>query len=282
MIINRTAAKEVFLAYTDKFDTTDTKIWLKVEHSLRVAEVAEEIAQRKNRTNEETDAAWFMGLLHDFGRFEQLKRYGTFVDKDSVDHAELGADILFVDGYINKFEESQSAVLDPKEKQMTEIAIRAHNKLYVPEGLDERTFFFTQLLRDADKTDIFRVLAEIPYEKRSNPKPVPAERTAAREEVMKCVAEHRCVPRTALSNRSEFEALISQCCMAFELVFSESKEIVKRQGYLKRLLEKDYGKEQGAGSDLAREQMTFLREEIRKSMETGSEFCRTKSGASDS
>ena len=32
---------------------------------------------------------------------EQIKRYGTFIDRESVDHAELGADILFNDRLID-------------------------------------------------------------------------------------------------------------------------------------------------------------------------------------
>lgn len=33
-------------------------------------------------------------MLHDIGRFEQIRCFGTFNDGMSVDHAELGADIL--------------------------------------------------------------------------------------------------------------------------------------------------------------------------------------------
>ena len=35
------------------------------------------------------------GLLHDVGRFEQQRVYGTFTDADSIDHAKYGARILF-------------------------------------------------------------------------------------------------------------------------------------------------------------------------------------------
>lgn len=36
--------------------------------------------------------SWFLGLLHDIGRFEQVKRFGTFSDIQSVDHAGRGGD----------------------------------------------------------------------------------------------------------------------------------------------------------------------------------------------
>ena len=82
--------------------------------------------------------------------------------------------------------------------------------------------------------DIFRVLTEPPYDER-NRKIVEnsVDGTVAREDVMNCVREHRCVPRR--SDFTPFEALISQCCMAFELEFPESVAIVREQGYLWQL-----------------------------------------------
>ena len=42
------------------------------------------------------------GLLHDIGRFEQLKRYQSFIDSQTIDHANLGVTILFDDNLIEK------------------------------------------------------------------------------------------------------------------------------------------------------------------------------------
>ena len=54
-------------------------------------------------------------MLHDIGRFEQIKRYGTFNDSKSVDHGEFGADLLF------------------KEQRLIEdyIDVRDYDKIYV-------------------------------------------------------------------------------------------------------------------------------------------------------
>jgi hypothetical protein len=54
-----------------------------------------------------------------------------------------------------------------------------------------------------------------------------------------------------------FESLLSQCCLAFELVFEESRGIVKEQGYLNRLMNIHL-------MSPLREQMDFLREELRE------------------
>ena len=202
---------------------------LKIEHSFKVCEIAEEIAKSLKLSPEDVDLAWFMGLLHDIGRFEQLRRFGTFFDVKSIDHAELSADILFVDEYIQNFDVTG---LPEDWRSLTELSIRQHNKLNIPDNLTDRQRLFTNLLRDADKVDIFRVIAEIPYEKRSNFKGI--EREDAREEIMQCVLEHRCVPRTF--ERTKFESTLSHGCMAFELVYPKSKELTAAQGYLARII----------------------------------------------
>ncbi len=229
--MNRDKAIKVFKEYTDAYDSADTKVWLKIEHSYKVCDLAAMIASAIDTCEKDVELAWFMGLLHDIGRFEQLKRYGTFLDARSIDHAELSADILFREGVIERFDISG---LPDDAMSLSERSIRLHNKLNLPDDLTERERCFCDILRDADKVDIFRVLAEIPYEKRANYEN-PPKRESARDEVMVCVREHRCVPRVL--ERSRFEALISQCCMAFELVYDESRKLVISQGNLKKLID---------------------------------------------
>lgn len=36
------------------------------------------------------ELAYLCAVYHDIGRFEQLKRYHTFLDYKSIDHAQLG------------------------------------------------------------------------------------------------------------------------------------------------------------------------------------------------
>lgn len=222
----------VFDKYTALYDIDNVMIRLKVDHTFRVADFAERIAQSLKMDEGDVLFAWLTGLLHDIGRFEQYKRYETFVDRESVDHAELGADILFKDGLIDEF--SLDILKDDDRRQLLEHAIRQHNKLVLPEGMDARNRRFCEILRDADKVDIFRVLTEPPYDKRNSGIKYQTDDAGAREEIMECVRNHTCVPR--VGSRTDFEALISQCCMAFELVYPESRKLVKEQGYLGILL----------------------------------------------
>ena len=236
--MNKKAAVEAFREYSALYDTDDIKIKLKIDHTYRVADIAEKIGAS---VDADSSFSWFLGLLHDIGRFEQLTQYGTFKDADSVDHAELGADILFKDGLIENFPHpSLPRIAVEDVGRIAETAIRLHNKLTLPEGLDEKTLLYCKILRDADKADIFRVLTEPPYDERNErivSDSIFGAVEAAREDVMTCVTEHRCVPRR--SDFTPFEALIGQCCMGFELEFSESVRIVREQGYLDQLMNLD-------------------------------------------
>lgn len=84
--IDRNKIKEAFAEYTDKYNRQDAKVSLKISHTYRVATLCEEIAKSQKRNERETDFAWLSGMLHDVGRFEQLRNYGTFIDAKSVDH----------------------------------------------------------------------------------------------------------------------------------------------------------------------------------------------------
>ena len=91
------------------------------------------------------------GLLHDIGRFEQVKIYDTYNDLVSVDHAFLGFKILEKNDYINNYIE------DEDTKKIVLKAVLEHNKFKVEEDLDERTKMFCNIVRDADKLDILNL-----------------------------------------------------------------------------------------------------------------------------
>ena len=143
-------------------------------------------------------------------------------------------------------------------RSLTELSIRLHNKLTIPDTLTEREALFSNLLRDADKVDIFRVIAEIPYKDRSSFKDA-EQRDCARDEIMQCVLEHRCVPRTF--ERSKFESTISQCCMGFELVYQKSKELTRVQGYLAKMI----ANAREAATEKESAQLNILENELHKS-----------------
>lgn len=257
-MIDRKRAGAAFDAYTSQYDLNNSMIAHKVEHTYRVAANCERIAMSLHMDGDSVSFAWFLGLLHDIGRFGQVRQYGTFVDSVSVDHAEFGADLLFREKLIERF---PVEALPEAWLHLLETAIRLHNKLSLPDGLQGRTRRFCEIIRDADKIDIFRVVAELPFEQRAgSSKGLIVDGDEASPEVMKCVMGHRCVPRALRKTR--FDVHISHCCMAFELVFPESRQIVREQGHLNLLLAEQDTNGKLIWTEKERAQLRVLRGEI--------------------
>lgn len=230
--MNRTQIKQVFAEYTSKYNASDPKIKLKIDHTYRVAALAERIAKTVNDVSIDTDLAWTMGMLHDIGRFEQVKRYGTFVDSESVDHAVLGISILFVEGLLDFFGD-----FSEKERELIRISIANHNKFRIPEGMDDLTTAYCNILRDADKIDILRVNCDTPLEDIYNVTTEELKKAAVSEEVKKGFLERHTVLRSL--KHTPVDNLVGHICLVFELVYPVSTQIAEEQGYVDKLLQFD-------------------------------------------
>lgn len=153
-MIDMEKASKSFKEYVKPYDISNKKIELKIKHTFKTVEVAEKIAEEIGLNHEEILLSKLVALLHDIGRFEQLRMYNTFVDRYSVDHADLGVKILFEDGLIRNF------IIDTKYDDKIYKAIKNHNKFKIEEGLNKEELLQAKIIRDADKTDIYRVLLE--------------------------------------------------------------------------------------------------------------------------
>lgn len=229
-MIDRKYVREQFASYTRSYDPTDPKIALKIAHTYRVADFCERIAKSIGLTDEDVEFAWLSGMLHDIGRFEQVKRYNTFIDSESVDHAEFGADLLFgKELLIAQYSDDRS--FDP----MMETVIRQHNKYRVDSSVTGKTLTFCNILRDADKVDILRVNVETPMEEIYNVSEEELLTAGVSEAVMDQVREHHAVRRDIMVSPAEH--LIGHIALAFELVYPISWEIAKQQGYIYKMYE---------------------------------------------
>ena len=230
MKIDRQRVKEQFASYTRDYDPEDTKIALKIAHTYRVADHCEQIARSIGLSDDEVEFAWLSGMLHDIGRFEQVKRYNTFIDSQSVDHAEFGADLLFgEDGFIFDYIDDRS--WDP----MMEIVIRQHNKYRMDESIEGKTLVFCNILRDADKVDILRVNVETPMEEIYNVTEDVLLESGVSEKVMEQVRERHAINRDIMTSPAEH--LIGHIALTFELVYPKSHELAKEQGYLFKMFD---------------------------------------------
>lgn len=153
-MIDITKAKKAFKEYIQNYDINNPKVKLKIAHIERTANIARKTAESLNLEKEDIELAELIGLLHDIGRFEQIKRYNTFVDHLSENHAELGVNILFKENLIRKFIE------DDKYDRIIELAIINHNKDKndITKNTTEKEDLHIKLIRDSDKTDIIYLL----------------------------------------------------------------------------------------------------------------------------
>lgn len=127
-------------------------IQLKDEHSRRVQEEIVMVGSGLNLPQQDIALAELLGLYHDIGRFRQYLKYKTFRDDLSENHAELGVKEIFHSSILNG--------LSQEQKEIMKKAILHHNLHMLPEDEDSRCLFFSKLLRDADKLDIWNVVIE--------------------------------------------------------------------------------------------------------------------------
>ena len=158
-------------AYVDTFREADGELpvmmQLKRMHTAFVVKNAEAIADGEGFSEEEREVALAAALLHDTGRYEQLKRYDTFRDSDSVDHAVFSHDIVKEKGWLDEVE------VEGRGRHWKDAILKAvlyHNRRDLPKEVEHPLSTSTSNLnllskaahtvRDADKLDIFRVLED--------------------------------------------------------------------------------------------------------------------------
>lgn len=147
-------AKKAFEEYLDEYDREDDKIHLKIVHTYGVVGAAAEISRRMELGAEDVELAQIIALLHDIGRFEQIKRFDSF-EPGTLEHAAYGAELLFgEEKMIRRFVEDDSF------DTLICKAIEKHSDFRLEGITDERTLLHARLIRDADKLDNCRVKIE--------------------------------------------------------------------------------------------------------------------------
>ena len=218
--------------YRDPFGHLSRMMQLKYDHTRLVVENAEAIAKAEQFTDEECFVAVAAALLHDTGRYEQLERYNTFKDSESVDHAVFSHDIVKEKGWLRELSGAQLA--KPLEAKILK-AVLYHNRRDLPAKLDPLTELASHTVRDADKLDIFRVLEDqVAHSDWRNDSrafwnlqvgvpPNPA--------VVKAIRERRPVDYQEIKSLSDF-VLIQVGWMLSGLRYETSRRLCRERGHL--------------------------------------------------
>ena len=157
-MIDFNQASIAFKKYLQDYDLEYGKIELKIRHTYGVVNASEYIAKELSLDDENIELAKLIALLHDIGRFEQIKKFDCFIDNKNIDHAILGNEILFKNNLIRNF------IKDTQYDNIISKAILNHNRLSIEDGLTDKELLHAKIIRDADKTDNFRVKATDDFE----------------------------------------------------------------------------------------------------------------------
>lgn len=191
--------------YVRQYDLDNVDIRSKYNHSLRVMKLMVKYAQLLHFSEEDIELCRIVGLLHDIGRFEQLKVYHTYVDHKSVDHADYSVFQLF--------EKKEIRLFCTKEEwyPIISFAIANHNKISLPPCDDERCLRIARLLRDVDKMDIIYTIGVLQELKHR------AKEMEISPKVKECVFQHRTIDTKLAENYND--RLIIQLAFVFDIYY---------------------------------------------------------------
>lgn len=202
---------------------------VKVTHSIRVSRICAAIGSDLGLDRDRLRLARAIGLLHDVARFEQLIRYGTFVDRVSVDHGDLGADLLQATPLVKALSASDRTILLH--------AVRHHNAAVIPQESEAAVSFYLKLVRDSDKLDIYRVLCDIWLQPHGNEPASEALNLKDSPEVsspiVAAIEARHIAPMAAVKTTADL--LLVRLAWVFDLHFDPTFTHLARLGYAARL-----------------------------------------------
>jgi hypothetical protein len=209
--------------------TIQKGIDLKIDHTRRVCETIVHIGGTLDLSREDLCMAEASALLHDIGRFEQYRRFRTFSDYRSEDHAALGLKVIQANRVLQG--------LDPAVAEIIVRVVRYHNHAVLPVGEDERSLFFLKLLRDADKVDIWRVVTDY-YQNAGDNRNQTIEldlpdRPRVSDSVYEALMKGRPAQMADLKTLNDFKLL--QIGWIYDINFPRTFQIVRENGYLEMI-----------------------------------------------
>jgi hypothetical protein len=219
--------------YAASYKTGDREledaVSLKYSHTQRVIIEIQELCESISLDRHMSELAKIAALLHDAARFEQFKIYRTFSDHRSINHATAAVDIILSTRLLDP--------LDPAGAQKVIAAVRCHNEVSLPKDLTADERLLGQLLRDADKLDIYSVVLDY-Y---NNPRPqrndtvqigIPDSNDVS-PEVCADMLANKNISYEKIASLADFK--IVQLGWIFDLNFLHSFQCVKERDYIGRM-----------------------------------------------
>ena len=226
-MINYTFAREIFESYLNDYDRADDKVRLKIVHTYGVVGQAERIARRMRLSEEDTALAKLIALLHDLGRFEQLRRFDSF-EPDTMDHAAYGVQVLFEEGMLRKFlpENTWDSII--------RTAIAKHSDYCLSGVTDARALLHARLIRDADKLDNCRVKLVDATETFLGASPEEIGTQEISPNIYDAVFQNKCI--LSADRKTAMDYWVSYVAYFFDINFRESMDIIEENDFISRII----------------------------------------------
>lgn len=229
-MIDLTHAHREFSRYLERFDRENDKIKLKIIHTDGVVRCSTEIARRMKLDDEDCRLAELIALLHDIGRFEQIKVFDSF-EPAAMDHAAYGVGLLFGSRHmIRQF--IREDTWDPVIRE----AIARHSDLSVGVINDERTLLHAKLIRDADKLDNCRVKLEDPI-----PVLLGTDGAAVGKQTISDAVWNACLNHASVlskDRKTKMDYWVSYVAYFFDINFAETFSIIQEERYADRIIDR--------------------------------------------
>lgn len=222
-------AEKSFKEYLKDFDSSNEKIALKIRHTYSVLSASEYVSNKLNLDEENTELAKLIALLHDIGRFEQLKKYDSYDDFNSIDHAKAGINLLFSKKSDGKLV-LRNFVKDDKYDDIIYKAIENHNKYSIEEGLNDIELFHAKLIRDADKMDNFKVKETESIEALFGISEEEFEKEKLSDFIFEEFKKEKLVD--SRTTKTNMDSWVSYIAFIFDYNFKESMEYIKENNYI--------------------------------------------------
>ena len=226
--------KKWFSDYCRSFYSSDIEdqknISLKEEHTFFVCKNIILISQELSLSKEQIMLAEVVALFHDIGRFPQYAQYKTFRDSISVNHGLLGAETLRKENILKALPDS--------EQELIIQSVKFHNAFSVPKKEEKNIVFFIQLIRDADKLDIWRVFLEFyesPHESKASAVSLGLpDIPEYSEDVLSCIYRKEIVSLGRIKTLNDFKLL--QLSWIFDLNFKPSFQLLVERDYIAKII----------------------------------------------
>lgn len=208
-------------------------IEIKAEHSRKVSKEIVGLAENLSLSEKEVLLAEIIGLFHDIGRFKQYVKYQTFSDSKSQNHADLGVEVLKENDVLKD--------LAKDEKEVIYKSIINHSRAEIIPDENEKVVFYSKLIRDADKLDIWRLITEyymIKEQENGENKSLELELPDTSEisnEVIDAIINQKVVLKESMKTLNDFKLL--QIAWIFDMNFKYSIQRVYEKKYLEKIFD---------------------------------------------